>query len=266
MTAQKRTRMTLRALMVLSLLRIPTSLLIQALLPDVSQAPEANYLAALLQSLLMFALPGMLLMPAWHKGRDEGGMQPGFLLMALLAVVLTRSVASPLNHWWAGLLGVTGTMLPAPQNLLSLVLMLLAVAIGPAVAEEIFFRGALLTNLLRSGSRMQALVLTTLMFALMHGSLPGLPGHLLISLVLTLLMMHTGRLLVPILGHSVYNLLALRRVDMPVEAVAGCALALLGVLAWLLLRLPRGQERCLTRWEGVICAGVLAMMAAQYFM
>lgn len=264
MTQQNRTRWTLLVLLGLTLVRIPLALAMSRLLPEASVAPEICYAASVVQSLLLFALPGWLLTPPRQAAEPERRMETGLYLLSLMAAVLARGVTTPLNAWWAGLLETPASALPQAEGPLGVALMVLAVAVVPAIAEEVFFRGALLTNLLRTGSRWQAAVLTTLMFTLLHGSPAGLPGHLIISLLLTLVMMHTGCLAAPIAVHMLYNLLALFWPDAgaAVPWIAGALLALL--TAWLLVKLPRGKPRRLPLSEGLLCAAILLAMAAQY--
>ncbi|MBR3763360.1 MAG: CPBP family intramembrane metalloprotease [Clostridia bacterium] len=265
MTRENRARLALGVLLGLTLVRIPLAMMLERLLPDASVAPEVFYMAAAVQSVMMFALPGWLLMPSWRT-EEEKRIPWVSWAVCLLAAVLTRTVATPLNAWWMQTLGAASAMLPEPAGVGGRLLMVLAVVVIPAAAEELFFRGALLTNLLQVASRTQALVLTTLMFALMHGSLAGLLGHLLISLVLTLLMLHTGRMTVPVMAHLAFNLMAL--VGMEVGAVPAwlCGLLLAALVIALLLTLPRGRERRLPAGEGLLCAAILAAMALPYLM
>lgn len=266
MTQQTRTRLTLLILMGLTAARIPLALALRTLLPDASVAPKMNYAVSILQSLLMFWLPGLLLLPRWRRGPEERRFSLGWVLLPLVTAALARLVASPLNNWWAGMLGTPASALPQAEGLGGTVLMLLAVAVIPAIAEEIFFRGTLLTNLLQRASRGQAVALTTLMFALMHGNLAGLPGHLIISLLLTLLMMRSGRIAEPVVAHMAFNLLALVRLELPGYSLwaAGGLLALL--MVWLLVTMPRGKARRLPLAEGLLCAAILLAMGLQYLM
>lgn len=266
MTQKVRTRATLLTLMGLVALSRPLALALQQLLPDASVNPEMNYVASAMQSLVLFALPGCLLLPAWR--RDDAPPMPPVRrwLLMLAAAGLTWMVAMPLNAWWMALMGAPTSPLPPVEGPLGATLLLLAVVVLPAVAEELFFRGALLTNLLQAGSRWQALLLTTLMFALMHGSLAGLPGHLLISLVLTLLMMHSGRLLTPIAAHMLYNLLMLLGWDAGPVLPWLAALLLAGLLVMLLRHLPCGKRRRLPLPEGLLCGAILAGMALGYLL
>ena len=266
MTQQTRTRTTLLVLMGLTALRIPLAMALRTLLPDASVAPTVNYIAALLQSLLMFALPGWLLLPRWENAPEAQGFRLNELLLPLLAAALARLAATPLNALWAGLIGAQGAAMPRVGTPLEIALMVLAVAVIPAIAEEVFFRGALLTNLLQAGSRGQAVALTTMMFALMHGSLAGLPGHLIVSLLLTLLMVRSGSLAAPVVAHMAFNLLALVQLQLPAYApwLAGGVLVLL--TAWLLVTMPQGRPRRLPVAERLLCAAILLAMAVQYVM
>ena len=266
MTQMTRTRLTLLVTLALALLRAPLAAAMQALLPDLAQAPMTNYAAMIAQSILLFALPGCLLMPAWRTQRRTARESWMWALLALGLAALTRAASTPLNAWWAEKLGAPGSLLPRAEGPLETALQLLAVAVIPAASEEVFFRGALLTNLLQRGSRAQALLLTTAMFALMHGSLPGLPGHLLISLVLTLLMLCSERLCVPVLAHMAYNLLALAGIALPAWTAWLAFGLLLAALAWLLTHLPEGRARCLPGWEWALCGLTLVAMAAQYLL
>ena len=264
MTQKTRTRATLLTLMGLVALQLPVATLLALLLPDASVNPEVNYVASALLTVVLYGLPGWLLTPTWQHASDQPGKPALWCILAVGAACVARLVTTPLNAWWTGLVNAPVSPLPQAEGPLGMALMVLAVAVLPAVAEELFFRGAVLTNLLRAGSRWQALLLTTLMFALLHGSLAGLPGHLLISLLLTLMMMHSGQLAVPIIAHMAYNLLALPgwQTGPVVPWIAGgLLLALLLVLA---LRLPRGKSRRLPLEEGLLCGVILAAMALRY--
>lgn len=256
---------TLLTLLCLTVLREPVAVLLGALLPDVSVAPEVNYAADMAQSLLLFALPGLLLTTRGDTPTTEGRKLPVWLLVGVACAVLARAALTPLNNWWAGLLGVQGAMVPVAQGTAAQVLQVLSLAVVPAIAEELFFRGALLRDLRRCCGRWTALLLTTLMFALLHGSVAGLPGHLAISLLLTLLMLHSGSILVPITAHLCYNLLGLVWPQTAAVAAWLCGCALAAAVAAMMLRLPKGGERRLNRVDMLLCAVILAVMAAQYF-
>lgn len=90
-----------------------------------------------------------------------------------------------------------------------LIFVLLGIAIVPALAEEIFFRGFLQTNIERSGYRRSrpyvALVLASLIFAMVHGSPFKLPGLLALGLVMGYMSYRTNNLLVGSIAHAFNN-------------------------------------------------------------
>lgn len=260
-----RVRRVLAVTLALTVLRLPVAVLMQALLPDISVAPVANYVALLMQSVFMFGLPGVLLM-----GREKPAAPAkawlGWGAVCIAGALLARAVATPLNGWWSTLLGAKPTAIPAAGDAAVLVLQVLALAVIPAVAEELFFRGALLTALEECCPRWQATAVTTLVFALMHGSLAGLPGHLLISLLLTLLMQHTGRVIIPVAAHLLFNLSALCWPELPAAAPFVCGLALCALMGWLVARSPRGTEERLLAGEMLLCSAILLLQTVQYLL
>ena len=92
---------------------------------------------------------------------------------------------------------------------LDLILILLFVAIVPALAEEAMFRGFAQTNIERSGQwharPATALVVASLLFALVHASLFKLPGLFVLGLVLGWMTYRTNNLFVGGIGHAINN-------------------------------------------------------------
>ncbi len=82
----------------------------------------------------------------------------------------------------------------------------LMVVVAIPLGEELFFRGLLLRGfLLRYGER-QALILTSLLFAIVHLNPWGLPSIFLMGLLLGWLVLRTGSIWSAWLVHAVYNL------------------------------------------------------------
>jgi membrane protease YdiL (CAAX protease family) len=92
---------------------------------------------------------------------------------------------------------------------LQFVVILLLVAIVPALAEETLFRGFAQSNIERSGHGharpMVALVVASLLFAAIHGSLFKLPGLLALGLALGWMAYRTNNLFVGSVGHAINN-------------------------------------------------------------
>lgn len=254
----------LLTLLCLALLKMPLAYLLSLLLPEASQAPVVHMMVSMAQSLALFALPGLLL----YQGEkpSAGRTRWQWVLAALLGALLARAALTPLNRWWAEWLSLETNGIPAASGLWEILLQALAYAVVPAVSEELFFRGALLPRMQRCCGRMAAIGLTALFFALMHGSLAGLPGHLAIGLLLTLLAAASGSVIVPMAAHLCYNLTALCWPGTPglVPVCAGAALAVL--CAVMAVGVPRHQERRMYGVETLLCGLILMAMAAQYLL
>jgi membrane protease YdiL (CAAX protease family) len=83
---------------------------------------------------------------------------------------------------------------------------ILGLAVGAAVAEEILFRGFIQTSLERSAlGRAGAILLTSLLFAVMHVIPQGYVSYTLAGLVLGIVALATRSILIPILIHAVNN-------------------------------------------------------------
>lgn len=114
-----------------------------------------------------------------------------------------------------------------------------------------------------------AFAVSVLLFALMHGSMAGLPAHMLISMLCTLLMMATGRLWAPVLAHLGFNAAALA---VPYLSGSPWLLAALIPPACLMLYLIRRQNwepreglgPCGTA-EKLLLGILLAAMCCRYF-
>ena len=82
------------------------------------------------------------------------------------------------------------------------------VAVVPAVCEELFFRGALLTALRRSslGSSHFAVLFSSLIFSAVHVDAEGFIARFILGALLGLVYVLTGRLWLSVLFHAVNNL------------------------------------------------------------
>ena len=86
---------------------------------------------------------------------------------------------------------------------------ILALAIVGPVVEEVVFREAVLGNLLRDGMRpWLAILLSALVFGLIHVNPIQIPFALLIGIILGLLYCKTGNILLPLIVHILNNTLS----------------------------------------------------------
>lgn len=255
-----KTRKALLTMLALALLMRPVEILLAAMLPDASVNPVPQCIAGMAVTLLLMGMPAWLLRP-WTSVRLRQGksLWPGMAL-AVCTALLTRAAMTPVDAAWQSWLGLAPEVLPAPDGLPGALLYLAALAIIPAAAEEAFFRGAVLTGLLDGSRRATAALLTTTFFALMHGSAANLPSLLVISLMLTLLMLHTGRLAVPMTAHLVYNLTALNWGSLPEWGSILCGAGLIALTIFLCVRQPRVAHPPMKGLDGLIAAAGVGLM------
>lgn len=255
------------ATLLLFLLKLPVILLLQLLLPD-NGAQAGSYVATIVNEVLLWGLPALLL------GGHRLGKGPGGNPMKLLLLLPTGFAA----QWAFGLLearwvlwfpGNTPSRLPGDPA--EAVLALIALVLIPAFCEELFFRGMLLRSLRSVASPVGAWLISSLAFALMHGSLSSLPGHLLIGLLLGLCMTATSSLLSCMVLHGAFNASALviGLLGLENNMATGLAstgwLALCTVVLWICL--PEQKEN--REWPGATryLAGILlSVMAVPYLL
>lgn len=260
MTAAAR---ALTATLIIALLMPLVSCFVPMMLPDVSQAPVLVYCASMAQELLLFGLPALLLGCRGKRGVSVGA-KLGWMAAGILCACLAVPALQAASGWWREVSDVPNRYLPQTRGAGERLLQLIALAVVPAIAEEAFFRGALLGALRKSCHPVTAVLLSAGAFALMHGSLGGLLSHLAIGLILSLLMWHSGSLLVPVTAHLAYNLLIVLGMQYPVWLpLAGGAVLVLG--AGFLMAVLRGSDARLSRKEMWLAAAALIVMAARYF-
>lgn len=92
-----------------------------------------------------------------------------------------------------------------PKGPLDAVLSVLAIAVGPAVCEELLMRGIVLPSLWRPLGLAGALLVSSLLFAGIHLDLYRFPFTFLAGLGLGLLRARSGSLLPSMLAHAVLN-------------------------------------------------------------
>lgn len=250
----------LLTLLALAVLRWPLDMLLAAMLPDASVNPVPQCIAGMLLSIVLLGVPAWMLRP-WTSDRltQQKSALPG-LAAGIAMAVLIRAALSPVDVAWQRWLNLASDALPVPESIPAAMLYILALAAVPAAMEETFFRGALLTGLLDGSRRMTAFLLTSLIFALMHGSLANLPSLLMLSAALTLLMLASGNIAVPITAHLVYNLTALNWPAIPLWESGLCGAALIALGTYLCVRQPKYAHQPMKWQDGLISAAAIGML------
>lgn len=131
------------------------------------------------------------------------------VVLIILAAIVGLFALNMLSSLWLALLQSLGLTISsgnasAPSTPQALAQMLVFSALMPAICEELLCRGLLLPSLEPLGER-KAIVLSGLLFAMVHGRIEAFPSHFLLGIVLAVVVLRTGSLLASILMHVVYN-------------------------------------------------------------
>jgi membrane protease YdiL (CAAX protease family) len=136
--------------------------------------------------------------------------------------------------WYAGLAETEGHFL---YNMIDL-------AIIPAVAEEILFKGVIFTNLKKYYSQGLAVIIASLMFAALHLSSIRIIPLFLLSCYTFWLYLRIGSLLIPMLMHFINNLFTFVLISEPFANLLTfyAALSLLAIGSYMLYNLSKPEK------------------------
>ncbi|MFP3900276.1 MAG: CPBP family intramembrane glutamic endopeptidase [Acidimicrobiia bacterium] len=90
---------------------------------------------------------------------------------------------------------------------LGVILLVLIVGLGAPIIEEIFYRGLLQRSLIRRFGTWPAVIVSSVLFAFMHGQLLQFPALAVFGFVAAVLAVRSGRLGSPIAAHVVFNMI-----------------------------------------------------------
>lgn len=188
--------------------------------PESASSGEAAF-ALIITLVFQFVLFGLALLPVLAAGRPFrrilGPSRPGLLV---LAIGLGVGVAAAITAYTvnAVLIGLFGSAEPVEQQLLqdslagglSTFLVVIIAVVGAPITEEVVFRGVLFRSFAGRTGLHVAAVLSAAVFAVIHFevlfSQPlALGGLFVIGLALAYAFHYTGSLVVPIVGHAVFN-------------------------------------------------------------
>ena len=163
---------------------------------------------------LCYYLPFLFFPVALWATRRNGALRLNplplrLMLMSVLAALICVVLIYDLSVFWMILcqklgLNVFTDSYIRPANTAELMRSIIAGAVIAPVCEELLFRGAMLSAWESGGTR-RAIGVTAMLFAILHGSVVGLPGELIAGLILGALVIWTDSLYAGMAFHTVYN-------------------------------------------------------------
>lgn len=194
-----------------------TSVIVAVLMLTTSMGAQA---AERLASVFLY-IPIMALPIIFYAVRNPGvglsmrltPMTLPMTLIAAAAALVCYFLADYLGTLWMVMLQMLGgTLTPniasIPTTQAELMLSIILVGVLPGVCEELLFRGIVLGAWERRG-RKTALAVSSLLFALMHGSFSMLPVHILCGFVIGYLVLAADSIYVGMVFHTLYNALSM---------------------------------------------------------
>lgn len=135
-----------------------------------------------------------------------GGMAMCFAGNILTSILVT--VFSGAGIDFASYEQAASQSVPLPQNILQLGLMVLHMAVFPAVFEEFAFRGVVLQSLRKYGDWF-AILVSAVFFGLVHGNMTQMPFAMIAGVALGYIVTVTGSLWLGVLLHFINNFISL---------------------------------------------------------
>jgi sodium transport system permease protein len=182
-------------------------------------APSPGSPTAALQSVaLQFFLVGLVPLALAHRlkldKRAVFSLRPATarnLLWCLLLAFSALFLLDEIVFWQERLTRVRASLSPEIQKLLradsalQLGWVVFALALAPAICEELLFRGFILGRFLETGQPGLSLMMSSLLFGLFHRNLPVLLPTTLAGIMLAFVVWRTGSLYCAIAMHAVFN-------------------------------------------------------------
>lgn len=177
--------------------------------------PNIQYILSSLISLVSLTVPYLYTLKLTKSTFNELISVKRVASSKLMALVMLGFGASALSNLASNILESFANSLfgikfetTAPEygtGIWSFVLMLLCVGILPALIEEFAIRGVVLGALRKKFSDTSAIVISSVLFGIMHGNLQQIPFATLLSLLLAYTTVYTSSLLPAIIIHAVNN-------------------------------------------------------------
>lgn len=144
---------------------------------------------------------------------------------ALLLAVFLHPVAAALSNAVTRLYPVDARLAESLGGLLrgeqSWWQLMLVFALAPAIAEELAFRGFMLSGFRRSGYKWRAIIVTSVLFGMTHAILQQSLVAMLVGVVIGYIAVQTGSIVPCMLFHLVHNGLRITAMNLTPEMIAG---------------------------------------------
>ncbi len=167
---------------------------------------------------LLYYLPFIFLpVSLWAGGRKDcasvmrlKGLRPSSALWTIIIALFTVLTAQRVSVIWMTLcqkmgLNVFTSSYVRPSDTSELIISLVSTAIVAPICEEMLFRGVMLSAFEDRRGAQRAVSVTAILFAILHGSILGLPAELVGGLTLGILVIGYDSLYSGMLFHAVYN-------------------------------------------------------------
>lgn len=198
-------------LWLLSLISGDLELGLKILLPEAGEE-LLNLLVSLFYYLPFLILPAVI-WGAQHEGAQAAmrlnPIHPGDMIRAAVVAMLSLLAVQNVTIVWTILaqklgLNVFVTEYVRPANMTELTLSVVSAAVIAPLGEELLFRGVMLSALERKGPR-NAVLVSAVLFAMLHGSVLGLPGEIIGGILMALLVIWSDSIYAGLAFHSVFN-------------------------------------------------------------
>jgi len=197
--------------LIVLILMVLTSIIIGNQDPDMLGTP-AYYLKLFMLEVVLVGGPPLIYMLIFKMNIKEvirlNRIKIGEAALVVGMAVLGYGVIIMINMIWYWVVSHLGTPigqeLPPVTNGSQFLMAVLAIGLVPAVIEEFLFRGLIIRGYERFGST-AAIVITGILFGILHIQLMSIPSIILLGIVITYVVYRTNSIFAGIIYHFVHN-------------------------------------------------------------
>ncbi len=181
---------------------------------------------------------GIYMYKGGGEGIKTGPVSGGQMILCMLLAYLCVMLANAISGLWSTLLDAVGFQLYTVDidmnGTSDLIKCIFAMAVMPGICEELLFRGTVLSAYERCGTR-KAILISGVLFAMLHGSVQGFPVQFMIGIVLGYLVCYTGSIYTGMMVHTAYNAFILIITYMSADRTAETAEVIDYFSSWMLV-------------------------------